>query len=187
MPAAKPYHHGNLRQSLLDGSFALIRENGIASLTLRQLATRTGVSHTAAYRHFRDKNQLLAALAQPIFKRIADRITYYALKGFTPKESLELAVIANLKYFLDRPDEFRLILALDLSQSPAANLPFEALLPLVAACKPTRTDPATLAQLLLTHIHGTADLAFRNSPGIPSRKRALELTSHFLKLFTANL
>jgi len=187
MPAAKPYHHGKLRQSLLDGSFALIRENGIAPLTLRQLATRTGVSHTAAYRHFRDKHQLLAALAQPIFKRIADRITYYALKGFTPTESLELAVIANLKYYLDRPDEFRLILALDLSQSSGANLPFEALLPLVDACNPTHSDPASLAQILLTHVHGTADLAFRNSPAITSRKQALELTHRFLKHFFANL
>lgn len=187
MPATKSYHHGNLRQSLLDDSFALIRENGIASLTLRQLATRTGVSHTAAYRHFRDKNQLLGALSQPIFKRIADRISYHALKGFTPRESLELAVLAHLKYYLERPDEFRLILSLDLSQSEASNLPFDALLPLVTACKPTHSDPTSLTHSLLCHIHGTASLAAQNAPGIPSRKQAIELTTRFLKHFTANL
>jgi AcrR family transcriptional regulator len=57
------YHHGNLRQALLDSAGALIRESGAEGFTLRELARRVGVSHVAAYAHFSDKRALLAAVA----------------------------------------------------------------------------------------------------------------------------
>lgn len=57
------YHHGDLRTSLLDNATAMITEQGIESLSLRKLAERIGVSRTAAYHHFKDKNDLLSAIA----------------------------------------------------------------------------------------------------------------------------
>ncbi|MGV8996253.1 MAG: TetR/AcrR family transcriptional regulator [Parvibaculaceae bacterium] len=57
------YHHGNLRQSLLDRAAHVIAEQGIESLSLRALARDLGVSHAAPARHFADKNELLRALA----------------------------------------------------------------------------------------------------------------------------
>jgi AcrR family transcriptional regulator len=57
------YHHGDLQSSLLDTATAMITEHGIEALSLRKLAERIGVSRTAAYHHFKDKNDLLAAIA----------------------------------------------------------------------------------------------------------------------------
>jgi AcrR family transcriptional regulator len=60
---AKSYHHGNLRAELLDTAIRQLQETGIEDLSLRALARSLGVSQTAPYRHFADKNELLAALA----------------------------------------------------------------------------------------------------------------------------
>ncbi|MBX9748821.1 MAG: TetR family transcriptional regulator, partial [Roseococcus sp.] len=59
----KPYHHGDLRAALLDAADALLDEGGDGAVSLREAARRAGVSPTAAYRHFADKEALLAALA----------------------------------------------------------------------------------------------------------------------------
>lgn len=58
----KAYHHGDLRRALVDAGRALVHEEGVAGLTLRAAATRAGVSAAAPYRHFADKEALLAAV-----------------------------------------------------------------------------------------------------------------------------
>ena len=61
------YHHGNLRAELVRAAVELAREKGEAGVVLREVARRTGVSHNAAYRHFADREQLLAAVAHEAF------------------------------------------------------------------------------------------------------------------------
>jgi len=61
--APKTYHHGNLRQELLDTAIEQLRNGGEDELSLRALARSVGVSQTAPYRHFADKGELLAAMA----------------------------------------------------------------------------------------------------------------------------
>ncbi|USA43149.1 TetR/AcrR family transcriptional regulator [Spongiibacter taiwanensis] len=63
------YHHGNLRQELMELAEQHLIEGGIGDLSLRALAREIGVSQTAPYRHFKDKNALLAALAIEGFRR----------------------------------------------------------------------------------------------------------------------
>lgn len=60
----KPYHHGELRPALLEAASSIIREAGIDMLSMRRLADLVGVSRTALYHHFKDKNDLLCAIAE---------------------------------------------------------------------------------------------------------------------------
>lgn len=71
------YHHGDLRHSLIKAARDMIREGGTEAVSLRKLADRVGVSRTAAYHYFKDKNILLCTLAQEgfhIWQEEADRI-----------------------------------------------------------------------------------------------------------------
>lgn len=70
------YHHGDLRQSLLLAANRIIREAGIEGLSLRKLAEQVGVSRTAPYHHFKDKNALLCAIAEGGFRQIQRHITH---------------------------------------------------------------------------------------------------------------
>lgn len=67
----KDYHHGDLRNSLLTVAETLLRQRGAADISLREVAKLAGVSHTAPYRHFRDKGELLQALATVGYGRLA--------------------------------------------------------------------------------------------------------------------
>ena len=74
-----PYHHGNLREALVEAAVDVVREGGPEALALRELARRVGVSHNAAYRHFADREALvdvaagraLEALVATIHRRLA--------------------------------------------------------------------------------------------------------------------
>jgi AcrR family transcriptional regulator len=57
------YHHGNLRQALVETAAELARASGPDGVVLREVARQTGVSHNAAYRHFTDRDELLAEVA----------------------------------------------------------------------------------------------------------------------------
>jgi AcrR family transcriptional regulator len=73
-PRPAPYHHGNLRAALIDAGLKLIEEKGVRALTLREIGTRVGVSRMAAYRHFADKADLLAAICDVGFAQFADAL-----------------------------------------------------------------------------------------------------------------
>src|ERR1035441_2438359 len=74
MIAKRPYHHGNLKATLLKTAVGLIAEVGPAAFTLREVARRAGISHNAPYRHFREKDELLGAVATAGFERLADAL-----------------------------------------------------------------------------------------------------------------
>ena len=61
--AAAPYHHGNLRETLVDAGMELARTGGPNAVVLRAVSRQADVSHNAAYRHFADHEDLLAAVS----------------------------------------------------------------------------------------------------------------------------
>jgi AcrR family transcriptional regulator len=73
-PTAKPYHHGNLAAAALAAAEAEITEHGIAAASLRRVAERAGVSHTAVGKRFGDKAGLLAAVAAAGFGLLGDAL-----------------------------------------------------------------------------------------------------------------
>jgi AcrR family transcriptional regulator len=94
------YHHGELRQAVLQSAGELIEKEGLAALSLREVARRAGVSHNAPYRHFPDRDSLLAALAAEGFERLGD-----ALQSRPRREMGE----AYVEFALANPERFRLM------------------------------------------------------------------------------
>jgi AcrR family transcriptional regulator len=68
------YHHGDLRNALLEGAYTMLSEGGIHHLSLRAVAKRIGVSHNAPYQHFPDKEALIAALSHQGFDKLSAEI-----------------------------------------------------------------------------------------------------------------
>lgn len=68
------YHHGNLRQGLIDTAIYLLETSSASDLSLRKMAKKLGVSQTAVYAHFKDKTDLLAAIADHGFGLVTDFI-----------------------------------------------------------------------------------------------------------------
>ncbi len=66
----RPYHHGNLREALLEHAEKALEADGVAGVTLRELSRELGVSHASPRRHFADKQALLDALAFRGFQRL---------------------------------------------------------------------------------------------------------------------
>jgi AcrR family transcriptional regulator len=102
----RPYHHGHLRQALLEAALRVIRELGPAAFTLREVARRAGVSHNAPYRHFRDKDALLAAVAAQGFRELTQAMREGADKQARPVDRLKNSGMAYVGFALRRPEHF---------------------------------------------------------------------------------
>lgn len=70
----KTYHHGSLREALLDSALTILREHPADAVGLREVARNTGVSTAAPYRHFESREALLAALAKRGFRELQSRL-----------------------------------------------------------------------------------------------------------------
>jgi AcrR family transcriptional regulator len=94
------YHHGELRPALLRAAAKILEKEGCDAISLRDLARRAGVSHNAPYRHFADRQALLAAVAEEGFALLAA-----ALEGKSWREQ----ATAYLRFALANPERFRLM------------------------------------------------------------------------------
>lgn len=105
----KAYHHGDLRQALLDEGMALVQESGPEALTLRKLAQRLKVSAMAPYRHYPDKEALLAAIAADGFGQLQSRLEAAEQSDDTSASPLLKEGVAYVLFALDHPALFRLM------------------------------------------------------------------------------
>src|SRR5688500_6239892 len=76
----RPYHHGDLRRTIIETAMAMLHEDKGWQFTLREVARRAGVSHAAPYKHFPDKASLLAEMALLGFDRLHEAMTTTKLK-----------------------------------------------------------------------------------------------------------
>jgi AcrR family transcriptional regulator len=122
-PLRRPYHHGNLREALLDEAERTVEAEGAGSLTLRELSRRLGVSHTSPRRHFADKQALLDALAQRGFERFGAMVARAAKdRGQSFDKRLTQLARAHVRFALKHPSLFRLMLEAKNRPDPPAGL-----------------------------------------------------------------
>jgi AcrR family transcriptional regulator len=108
MKPRSTYHHGDLPEALLAAADALIKEKGVEGFSLREAARVVGVDPAASYRHFRDKNAVLQALARRGFTRLAARMhERLQPSARSPKSKLLTLGQAYVSFALDEPSAFR--------------------------------------------------------------------------------
>ncbi|MFE2407523.1 TetR/AcrR family transcriptional regulator [Kitasatospora sp. NPDC059408] len=104
------YHHGDLRTACLHAARELLEEDGSAALSLRAVARRAGVSATAPYRHFADRDALLSAVAAQGYRELGTRLT---AAHPAPRDPEDLAAVAAayVRFAIERPALFRAMFA----------------------------------------------------------------------------
>jgi AcrR family transcriptional regulator len=155
MKADRPYHHGQLKDALFHAALALISEVGPQAFTLREVARRAGVSHNAPYRHFRDKDELLALVAVQGFERLTAAMKRSAARGSAAEERFRLCGRGYVGFALRWPQHFLVMFDLPFSRdkypeyAKAGDEAFATLLALIVECQETgvlaRGDPKPLA------------------------------------------
>jgi AcrR family transcriptional regulator len=109
MPMTKSaYHHGDLRASCVRAAVQLLEEGGESELSLRAVARRAGVSPAAPYRHYKDREALVAAVAAVGYRELATRLAAAHPSPSTP-EQLTSVAIAYVQFALERPAMFRIM------------------------------------------------------------------------------
>lgn len=103
------YHHGDLKQALIRAALEVVAQEGGRNLSLRQVAKRVGVSHNAPYRHFPDRDALLAALAEEGFRDLTAAMITYSQGVPGPPEHLTAVGTAYVGYALEHPHHYRLM------------------------------------------------------------------------------
>lgn len=109
--ARRAYHHGNLRNALLETALSLFAQRGSFDFTLRELARAAGVTHNAPYRHFDGKAALLSALRAQGFAEL-DEVCRAALARAADEPRARIRALGEgyVRFALERPQMFRLVL-----------------------------------------------------------------------------
>src|SRR3982751_2385230 len=105
----RPYHHGNLRGALLQEALATIRTEGVEGLTLREIGTRLGVSRTALYRHFADKDALLEAVATEGFRTLRQELLGAWEAGGHGLAGFDQMGVAYVRFAVANPSHYRVM------------------------------------------------------------------------------
>lgn len=160
--SARPYHHGDLAQALIVVTRTLLEEGGPAAVSLREAARRVGVSPTATYRHFKDKDALLAATAADGFAEFGRRLADAAAESPDPLAAMGLAYV---RFALEQRGLFRLMFGPQLMRrssypalEQAASAAFARLRAGVEGQAATGRDPRQAAISAWALVHGLAHL-----------------------------
>jgi AcrR family transcriptional regulator len=159
------YHHGDLRQALIDAALRILAKKGSAQLNLRQLARQTGVSHAAPYRHFQDKNALLAAVAEEGFRKMTAKMRALAGTEANPVLRLQRHGMGYVQFATENPAHYRVMFGSELQQkhadeslAAASAEAFSVLLDAVVACQLAGLarpgDPMNSALFCWSGVHG---------------------------------
>jgi AcrR family transcriptional regulator len=102
--ARERYHHGDLREALLDAAEALVRERGIDGWSLREASGRVGVSPSAAYHHFDSRETLVRALSDRVVARLGERMGRVAARARGgPRHRLAAAARDYVRWAIEDP------------------------------------------------------------------------------------
>jgi AcrR family transcriptional regulator len=187
-PAKKPakaYHHGDLRRALLDEALRTIEAHGVEHLTLRTVGARLGVSRSALYRHFADKQSLLATVGKEGFCSLREALSEAWERNRHGRTGFDAMGKAYLQFALAHPSHYRVMFG-GFLESAARDDHFvaeaaaafqtlvDALVELQASGDIRRDDPLLMARYVWALVHGTAMLIIDGQLSETAQPRTLE-------------
>lgn len=163
---AKPYHHGDLKAALVDGAIELIAERGARRFSLAELSRRLGVTVAAPYRHFVDRDELLASVAVRALETFREALAAQSSEGDPPEQRLAAMAAGYVRFAAEQPALFGVVFGLGLDRKkshPELRQAYETVEDMLEACVaelcPRDPDAAEqLADAIEAMAHGYAAL-----------------------------
>jgi AcrR family transcriptional regulator len=167
---ANQYHHGDLRRALLEEALRTIQAQGVEHLTLRTVGKRLGVSRSALYRHFSDKQALLAAVGREGFRTFRLTLQEAWEQNGRGRSGFEAMAAAYVQFAVAHPAYYRVMFgrfvescAKDEEFMAEARGAFQVLFDSIVEQQHAglirRDDPLLLARFIWSVVHGIAMLA----------------------------
>ena len=103
------YHHGDLRNALINAGIKLINEEGEANLSLRKVASLCDVSHSAPYAHFKDKDELIEAIKESVTNSFMEELNKAIEASKTAEEAILNMGRSYVTFFIKNPDYFKFL------------------------------------------------------------------------------
>jgi AcrR family transcriptional regulator len=170
--ARKPYHHGSLRQALLDSALEIIEESGPSALSLREAASRAGVSHAAPKRHFATVADLYCAVAEDGYRALREHLLKRVAgqPDAAPLQALAILGVAYVEFATTNRGRFRAMFHPEAADrtapqalEDAAGSAFDVLVDAIKRCQQAGEvrggPPRELALGAWAIVHGLAILA----------------------------
>ncbi|MBN2501267.1 MAG: TetR/AcrR family transcriptional regulator [Anaerolineales bacterium] len=166
MTTGSKYHHGDLKNALIQAGLDVLARDGVASLSLREVARQAEVSHAAPYAHFADKQALIAAISTESFKQLYAQLTavrqVYAAE---PQALLPEIAWAYVQFARSHPDRFKLMFSGVLEQEKdypdfveISQQTFYQLVEIIEICQQagllTDEEPKLVATRMWASVHG---------------------------------
>lgn len=167
----KKYHHGDLKNALIKAGVEILSKEGIEGLSLRKVAQRAGVSHSAPYSHFPDKQSLIAAISTEGFHQLHNELdAVISAHSGNPKQQLQQGALTYIRFALNHTDTFKIMFSGVLEtekEYPAyveiSHKTFQSVVNVVRACQEAgllgSTSAEMMAVVLWGQIHGIISLA----------------------------
>ena len=182
---AKPYHHGDLRRALLDEALRTIQTHGVEHLTLRTVGESLGVSRSALYRHFADKQALLATVGTEGFRTLRQVLADAWARSGRGRVGFEAMARAYVQFAVTHPSHYRVMFggfiesaAKDDQFVAEADAAFQVLVDALVEQQNDgdirRDDPVLMARFLWALVHGTAMLVIDGQLPEAVQREALE-------------
>lgn len=164
--ATAAYHHGDLRNALLDAAVDLLAAGGPDALSLRAVARAAGVSHAAPYHHFADKAEMIEAVTIRGFEVLAAHMREAATSGGEPLDRFRASGLAYARFAFDHVALFRLMNRSELRRGASVAAAAEAGYQVVedavrasqAAGQMGSGDPGAYARASWAMVHGAVML-----------------------------
>jgi AcrR family transcriptional regulator len=163
------YHHGDLKRALTSAALSLVAEKGPKGFTLTEAARRAGVSAAAPYRHFADKAELLATVAEQGFLELHADLAAAADAVAKPKARVIELGRVYVRWAVTHRDRYQVMFGAEIAKEDhpslavAGELAFGDLLDAITRCQQAGVvkgrDPREIAGPLWSLVHGVASLA----------------------------
>jgi AcrR family transcriptional regulator len=180
------YHHGDLRRALVEEALRTIHTAGVEHLTLRGIGEKLGVSRTALYRHFSDKQALLAGVGREGFRMLRLALTEAWEEHGKGREGFDAMGAAYVQFAVAHPSHYRVMFgrflescSKDAEFIQEATAAFQVLVDSLVEQQRSglirRDDPVLLARFIWSVVHGISMLVIDGQlRGLDERGEALK-------------